>query len=79
MEMLKRDIAESEMAWMNKINTVKCVETRLENRIFRPGTELCKDKVELGLRNEITQLEQTEKDLVDIIESTKYASDLAIT
>jgi len=75
MEMLKKDISESERALINKMNTVKCVETRLENRIFRPGTELCKDKVELGLKNEITQLEQTEKDLVDIIECTRYTSD----
>jgi len=75
MEMLKKDISESERALINKMNTVKCVETRLENRIFRPGAELCKDKVELGLKNEITQLEQTEKDLVDIIECTRYTSD----
>jgi len=75
MEMLKRDIMESERALLNKTNTVKCVETRFSNRAFRPDAELCKDKVELGLRNEITQLEQTEKHLLDIIERTKYTSD----
>lgn len=72
MEMLGKEITELERALMNKIKVVKCVETRLENRMFRLGSELCTDEVELGLKNEVLQLKQTKEDLIQIIEHAKY-------
>ncbi|KYN38866.1 Tektin-2 [Trachymyrmex septentrionalis] len=71
MEMLRNEITQLETTLMSKIGVVKCVETRLENRIYRPGSELCKDEVELGLKKEALQLKQTEEDLIKMIEHAK--------
>ncbi|GAB1869917.1 Tektin [Camponotus japonicus] len=71
MEMLGNEIIQLDRALMNKTGVVKCVETRLENRAYRPGSELCKDEVELGLKNEVLQLKQTKEDLIQIIEHAK--------
>lgn len=71
MEILGKEITEAERALMSKADPVKCAETRLENRAYRPGAELCKDEVELGLKSEVLQLKQTEEDLIKIIECTR--------
>ncbi|KYM98067.1 PREDICTED: tektin-2 [Cyphomyrmex costatus] len=71
MEMLGNEITQLEATLRSKIGVVKCVETRLENRIYRPGSELCKDEVELGLKKEGLQLKQTEEDLIKMIEHAK--------
>ncbi|XP_050459754.1 tektin-2 [Cataglyphis hispanica] len=71
MEMLGKEITELEKSLMNKTKVVKRVETRLENRAFRLGSELCTDEVELGLKNEVLQLKQTKEDLIQIIEHAK--------
>ncbi|XP_012233527.1 tektin-2 isoform X2 [Linepithema humile] len=71
MEMLAKEITQLEATLMSKIGVVKCVETRLENRVYRPGSELCKDEVELGLQSENLQLKQTEEDLAKVIAHTK--------
>lgn len=70
--MLGNEINQLEETLVSKTPAVKCVGTRLENRIYRPGLELCKDEVELGLKNEALQLKQTEEDLVKMIEHAKY-------
>lgn len=72
MEMLTNEINQLEGTLMSKTNIVKCVETRLENRVYRPGPELCKDEVESGLKNEALQLKQTEENLIKMIERAKY-------
>lgn len=72
MEMLGKEIIQLEEALMSKTGVVKCVETRLENRAYRSGSELCKDEVELGLKGEVLQLKRTKEDLIEIIEHTKY-------
>lgn len=69
-----KEITEAERALMSKADPVKCAETRLENRVYRPGAELCKDEVELGLKSEVLQLKQTEEDLIKIIECTRYTN-----
>lgn len=71
MEMLGKEIIQLEEALMSKTGVVKCVETRLENRAYRSGSELCKDEVELGLKGEVLQLKRTKEDLIEIIEHTK--------
>lgn len=72
MEMLQNEINQLEKTLMSKTNIVKCVQTRLENRVYRPSPELCKDEVELGLKTEALQLKQTEEDLIKMIEHAKY-------
>lgn len=72
MEMLEKEIKQLEGTLMSKIDIMKCVETRLENRVYRPDLELCKDEVELGLKNEALQLKQTEEDLTKMIKHAKY-------
>jgi len=71
MEMLGNEISQLEGTLTNKTYVMKCVETRLENRVYRPGSELCKDEVETGLKNEALQLKQTEENLIKMIEHTK--------
>lgn len=71
MNMLGKEIIQLEEALMSKTSVVKCVETRLENRAYRPGSELCKDEVESGLKSEVLQLKRTKEDLTEIIEHAK--------
>ncbi|XP_067468445.1 tektin-2 [Thunnus thynnus] len=42
-----------------KTASLKLAHTRLENRTNRPGMDLCKDEVQHGLINEVSQLEAT--------------------
>ncbi|XP_070841432.1 tektin-2 [Chaetodon trifascialis] len=42
-----------------KTASLKLAHTRLENRTNRPGMDLCRDKVQHGLINEVHQLEST--------------------
>lgn len=72
MEKLEKEINQLERALICKTDVIKCAETRLEKRNYRPGYELCTDQVDLGLRKEILQLKQTEEDLVKAIEHAKY-------
>lgn len=41
----------------------KLAQTRLENRTYRPGVELCRDNVQYGLTDEVKQLETTKMSL----------------
>lgn len=49
----------------------KLCETRLENRSYRPGYELCRDETDIGLKDEIMQIIQTQKDLTDKLNCAK--------
>ncbi|CAL7936308.1 unnamed protein product [Xylocopa violacea] len=70
MEILQKEIVRLEGALMHKIDSIKCAETRLEKRTYRPGFELCCDEAELGLKDEVLQLRQTEKDLSIVLENS---------
>jgi len=78
MESLAQEIMQLEATLISKVGVVKCVETRLDNRVYRPGSELCKDEVELGLQSENLQLKQTEEDLTKLIACTKYVFDVFV-
>ncbi|XP_043289923.1 tektin-2 [Venturia canescens] len=73
MELLMKELPKLEDALRNKIDAIKCVETRLENRTYRPGFELCRDEIEFGLKDEVLQLRQTKEDLTSRINSTRAA------
>lgn len=60
-----------EQAVLDKTNSVKLVETRLENRMFRPGAELVQDDAQSGLVDEALQLRQTCQDLFKKIDDGK--------
>ncbi|XP_020286874.1 tektin-B1 [Pseudomyrmex gracilis] len=70
-EMIDKEMNQLEEMLASKINVLKCAETRLENRVYRSGSELCKDEVELGLKNEVLSFKQTEEDLIKILEHVK--------
>lgn len=72
MKALGKEITRLEEALASKVDVVKCAQTRLENRTYRPGYELCKDEVEAGLQDEILKLKQTKEQLSEAIESAKY-------
>lgn len=71
MEALEKEIRQLEAALRDKINAIKCAESRLENRTYRPGYELCRDESEFGLRDEVLQLRQTKEELNAKINSAK--------
>jgi hypothetical protein len=71
MEKLLKEVADLEHALLDKTNPAKLAETRLENRMFRPASELVQDEVQLGLTDEVLQLRQTCQDLIRKIEDGK--------
>ncbi|XP_015589193.1 tektin-2 [Cephus cinctus] len=71
MDILLKELARLDDALQSKTDAVKCAETRLENRTYRPGFELCRDEVDLGLKDEVLQLRQTKEDLIAKINSAK--------
>ncbi|XP_066601759.1 tektin-B1 isoform X2 [Prorops nasuta] len=73
MDKLLNEINNLELALLHKANSIKCAETRLINRTFRSGSELCQDDVELGLKSEIVQLKQMEEDLQSAFAAAKAA------
>ncbi|XP_015119462.1 tektin-2 [Diachasma alloeum] len=71
MQSLMNELTRLEEALRNKVDAVKCAETRLENRTYRPGYELCRDEPEFGLNDEVLQLRKTKSELVTKINCTK--------
>ncbi|XP_067001618.1 tektin-B1 [Anabrus simplex] len=71
MAKVMREIEDLEEAHLNKTDGLKLAETRLENRIFRPGPELVQDEAQIGLADEVLQLRQTRQDLMDKINAAK--------
>lgn len=72
MENLQKEIVRLEDEFLHKTDAIKCAETRLENRNYRPGFELCEDEAQTGLRNEVLQLRKIENELAKAIENAKY-------
>lgn len=58
-----------------KINPMKLAQTRLENRTYRPGVELCRDNPQYGLTDEVKQLEATKKSLEEKLKQSQHALD----
>ncbi|XP_035731900.1 tektin-B1-like [Vespa mandarinia] len=71
MENLQKEIVRLEDEFLHKTDAIKCAETRLENRSYRPGFESCEDEAQTGLRNEVLQLRKTENELAKAIENAK--------
>lgn len=71
MDKVLKEITTLERALMDLIDAGKLCETRLENRTYRPGIELARDEPEIGLKEEVLQLRQTQKDLQDKINCAK--------
>jgi len=71
MEKVQKEIKTLEDALQDKTDALKLCETRLENRCYRPGTELAMDEADVGLKDEVMQLRQTQKDLADKINCAK--------
>ncbi|XP_058799938.1 tektin-2-like isoform X2 [Phymastichus coffea] len=71
MEYLRKQLEELESALRAKTDDVKCVQTRLENRTYRPGFELCQDDPELGLKDELLTLQNTKEELAKKIDNTQ--------
>ncbi|KAG8311470.1 tektin 2 (testicular) [Homalodisca vitripennis] len=71
MDRLMKEITNLEAALLEKTNALKLAETRCENRLYRPGAELCRDEPMLGLADEVLQLRRTMRDLQDKLDSAK--------
>lgn len=71
MEKVAKEIETLESALNDKDDARKLAESRLENRTYRPGIELARDEAEIGLKDEVMQLRQTQRDLQDKIYCAK--------
>lgn len=71
MEKMQAEIKALEGAFQDKLDAQKLAETRLENRFMRVGAENCRDEPEVGLKEEVLQLRQTIKDLLDKLNCNK--------
>jgi len=63
MNKLRNEIDELKRCSAHHDATLKCAETRQEERNMRPGTELVKDTPHEGLLEEIIELRQTLREL----------------
>jgi len=72
-EELENDIRGLKEAIRAKINPTKLAQTRLENRTYRPNTELCRDAPQYGLTDEVKQLEATKKALEEKLKQAQHA------
>ncbi|KAK9737978.1 hypothetical protein QE152_g10253 [Popillia japonica] len=71
MEKVEKEIKALEGALKDKDDARKLAESRLEHRTYRPGIELARDEAETGLKDEVMQLRQTQRDLQDKIYCSK--------
>ncbi|XP_034936566.1 tektin-2 isoform X2 [Chelonus insularis] len=71
MELVEKEIRRLEDTLRSKTNILKCAETRLESRTYRPSYELCRDESENGLKDEVLQIEQTKRELTNKINCAK--------
>lgn len=71
MERCLAEILTLEKAWRDKIDCLKLVETRLENRAQRSGMELCCDDPYSGLCDEVASLKETIQMITDKITQAK--------
>ena len=53
---LKEEIFGLELSVAEKFPPMMVVQTRLENRICRPNVELCRDKPQFGMVDEVEQI-----------------------
>lgn len=72
MEKMEQELKTLASTLQTKEDALKLAETRLENRYLRTGPENCRDEPEMGIREEVVQLRQTIKDIVDKINCAKY-------
>lgn len=50
---------------------MKVAHTRLENRTYRPNVELCRDKPQYGLVDEIAEISRSQKQLAENLNLAK--------
>jgi len=72
---MEEDIRRVNDAIRAKINPMKLAQTRLENRTYRPGVELCRDSPQYGLTDEVKQLEATKRALEEKLRQSQHALD----
>lgn len=56
---MESNIANLNLAIQNKDDPMKVAQTRLDNRTYRPGTELCRDPVQYKLVGEVNEISQS--------------------
>lgn len=62
---MERNIANLKKAIRDKENPMKVSQTRLENRTYRPGVELCRDPVQYKLVGEVNEIHSSIDALTD--------------
>lgn len=72
---MDNDIRALNDAIANKRFHMKQVQTRLENRTYRPNVELCRDAPQIGLTDEVKQLDATVMALKEKLRQSQHALD----
>lgn len=68
---LTKEIENLEEEFLQKTNSLKLAETRLENRILRPGAELVHDEPQIELGKEVLALRKVREELAERIAKAK--------
>lgn len=55
----------------DKVNALKVAQTRLDVRGYRPGIELVSDEADLGLKEEVSNLKETVRQLQNKLDCAK--------
>lgn len=68
---MKQEIEELTVSLSEKTPPMKVAHTRLENRTYRPNVELCRDKPQYGLVDEIAEISRSQKQLSENLNLAK--------
>uniref|UniRef100_H2ZLS4 Tektin n=1 Tax=Ciona savignyi TaxID=51511 RepID=H2ZLS4_CIOSA len=72
---VEADIRNLEQAIRDKAAPLKVAHTRLETRTYRPNVELCRDKPQYGLTDEVHQIEGSIANLKEKLAQAHHARD----
>lgn len=65
---MNEEINGLEVSLAEKLPPMMVVQTRLENRIYRPNVELCRDKPQFGMVEEVAQITESIQTLQEKLE-----------
>lgn len=69
---MMQEIDDLEVALAAKVPPMMVVQTRLENRTQRPNVELCRDKPQYDMVEEIAQISESVQALKDKLHMARY-------
>lgn len=68
---MKKAVEDLEIALANKLPPMMVVHTRLENRTYRPNFELCRDKPQYDMVEEVAKIAESTQLLKSDLETSQ--------